>query len=144
MKKSIIFVFCFLTISLANAHDVHVQVKNDEAAVLTLSYEKNTPVAYEAYELYSEESTLPFQVGRTSKSGQIVFMPGKQIVWRLKTISKTGHEVDRSFNVNLPTKKIQHVAFDIERASFSDGVLSGLLIALFIALLIRTWERFRK
>lgn len=144
MKKTIYFIFCFLTISLANAHDVHVQVENDAATVLTLSFEKNTPVAYEAYELYSKDSTLPLQVGRTSKSGQIVFMPGQQAEWRLKTISKTGHEVDRSLVVKLPTNKIQHVAFDIERASFSDGVLSGLLIALFIALLIRTWERFRK
>lgn len=83
----------------AQAHEVRLDVSEQAAAVLQLRYANGEAFAYEAYELYRPGKDVPEQVGRTSAQGQVVFLPGAQTQWRLKTFSADGHGVDRVITV---------------------------------------------
>jgi nickel transport protein len=79
----------------ALAHEVHVETARQPAAVLRLTYADGEPFAFEAYELYLPGREIPEQVGRTNAHGQIVFLPGQQLTWRVKAFSADGHGIDQ-------------------------------------------------
>lgn len=83
----------------ACAHEVKVDISNQSAAIVRLTYADGQPFTYEAYELYLPGKDIPEQVGRTNAQGQIVFLPGAQTEWRVKAYSADGHGIDRKLQV---------------------------------------------
>ena len=85
--------------SVAWSNEVQLEASPQGASVVRLTYADGQPFAFEAYELYVPGKDLPEQVGRTDTRGQLVFLPGAQMEWRLKAYSADGHGVDRVFTV---------------------------------------------
>ena len=81
------------------AHEVKVDISNQGAAVVRLTYADGSPFSFEAYEIYQPGKDIPAQVGRTNAEGQIVFLPGVQTEWRVKAYSVDGHGIDKRLKV---------------------------------------------
>jgi nickel transport protein len=104
MKTHHYLTLCGLLLSLAlrtpdaTAHDLQYSVASGQAVVVKLFYVDNTPFSFEAYEVYRQGETLPYQVGRTDSLGRIAFLPDKAATWRVKAISEDGHGLDFSLS----------------------------------------------
>ncbi len=89
----------FLGIALAlmgpsHAHDLHSSVGTGEAVVVKLYFIDDKPFAYEAYEIFRQGESVPYQVGRSDAFGRVVFLPDRAGEWRVKAMSEDGHGVD--------------------------------------------------
>lgn len=78
------------------AHDLQHSVTGGQAVVVRLFYVDDSPFSFEAYEVYRQGETIPYQVGRTDSLGRIAFLPDKAGTWRIKAISEDGHGLDFS------------------------------------------------
>jgi len=78
----------------ASAHDLHSSVGTGEAVVVKLYFIDDTPFSFEAYEIFREGESVPYQVGRSDALGRVVFLPDRAGEWRVKAISEDGHGVD--------------------------------------------------
>lgn len=97
--KALLFALALLT-GQALAHEVKLEQSSQPASVLRLTYADGSAFAFEAYELYLPGKETPEQVGRTNALGQIVFLPGSQLEWRLKAFSGDGHGIDQRLRLN--------------------------------------------
>lgn len=78
----------------APAHDLHSSVGTGEAVVVKLYFIDDKPFSFEAYEIFREGESVPYQVGRSDALGRVVFLPDRAGEWRVKAISEDGHGVD--------------------------------------------------
>ena len=96
-KLLAILSLCLALLVLAgtpHAHDLHSSVGTGEAVVVKLYYIDDQPFSFEAYEIYREGESLPYQVGRSDALGRVVFLPDRAGEWRVKAVSEDGHGVD--------------------------------------------------
>jgi nickel transport protein len=73
------------------AHEVLHSVARAGAVAITLSYADESAFAFEGYEVFYGEETIPFQVGRTDQRGRILFAPDRAGRWRVRAFSEDGH-----------------------------------------------------
>lgn len=143
MKNSLLFIGLLLVITYANAHDVRIKVENTSATLLSLSYDDNSPVAFEAYELYADANKIPSQVGRTSSSGQVAFLPGNETDWHLKVKSVSGHDLETMLHLKASERIAQVKNLNWNGSDFTYGLVTGLLISLMSVIGFTAWQRFR-
>ena len=93
MKKinKLFAVLLFFFAVNAQAHDLHHEVAEGQAAVVRFFFVDNSPFAYENYELYREGDALPYQTGRTDAHGYLSFIPDSASIWHVKVFSEDGH-----------------------------------------------------
>jgi len=89
-------------------HEIDLEISQQAAAVVRLTYADGQPFAFEAYELYLPDKEVPEQVGRTNGQGQIIFLPGTRSDWRLKAVSADGHGVDQVLKVPVAASDGNH------------------------------------
>ncbi len=73
------------------AHDLHHEVHNRKAVVVTFSFGGESDFSYQPYEVYAPKSDIPFSVGRSDKLSRVVFVPDREGEWRVKIVSEDGH-----------------------------------------------------
>jgi nickel transport protein len=79
----------------ASAHETLHEVARGKAIAVKAYFADGEVLAYTAYEVYSPaDPKIPWQKGRTDRSGWLAFVPGAPGKWRVKVIDETGHGLD--------------------------------------------------
>jgi nickel transport protein len=79
----------------ARAHEVLHQIERNRAVAVKAYYADGEVLAYVQYEIYSPaDPKIPYQKGRTDRSGWLSFVPEAMGKWRVKIIDSTGHGLD--------------------------------------------------
>lgn len=98
--KSVLVFLCGLCPMLVQAHDLHYTATEGEAAILRLFHADDSSFRFEAYEIYREGDSQPYQLGRTDGQGRIAFLPDQAGRWRLIAFSEDGHGLDIRFTTD--------------------------------------------
>ena len=75
----------------ALAHGVHVQQQSAQAVTVEFTYEDQSPLSFEQYEVIAPQGGAPFQVGRTDRVGRVVFRPDAEGEWLVRVWTEDGH-----------------------------------------------------
>ncbi len=79
----------------AGAHEVLHLVERDRAVALKAYFADGEVLAYTTYEVYAPaDPKIPYQKGRTDRSGWLAFVPDAPGKWRVKVVDNTGHGLD--------------------------------------------------
>jgi nickel transport protein len=79
----------------ASAHEVLHELERDRAISLRAYFADGEVLAYAQYEIYSPaDPKIPYQKGRTDRSGWLSFVPDVPGKWRVKVVDQTGHGLD--------------------------------------------------
>jgi nickel transport protein len=79
----------------ARAHEVLHQIERNRAVAVKAYFADGEVLAYKQYEIYSPaDLKIPYQKGRTDRSGWLSFVPDVPGSWRVKVIDDTGHGLD--------------------------------------------------
>ncbi len=80
---------------VAGAHEVLHDVERGRAIAVRAYFADGEVLAYTQYEVYSPaDPKIPYQKGRTDRSGYVAFVPDAAGKWRVKVIDNTGHGLD--------------------------------------------------
>jgi nickel transport protein len=88
---------CLLALSAgtAHAHETLHEVARGKAIAVKAYFVDGEVLAYTSYEVYSPaDPKIPYQKGRTDRSGWLAFVPDAPGKWRVKVIDATGHGLD--------------------------------------------------
>lgn len=122
----------------ALAHETLHEIARDRAIAVKASLVDGEVLAYTPYEVYSPaDSKIPYQKGRTDRSGWLAFVPDVPGRWRVRVIEDTGHGLDLEVDAGAPTAPAgQTSAAPASGAAFVLRPLLGLLVigAVFAAL----------
>lgn len=79
----------------ASAHEVLHVVDRNRAVALKAYFPDGEPLAYVQYEIYAPtDPKIPYQKGRTDRSGWLAFVPDAPGKWKVKVVDSTGHGLD--------------------------------------------------
>jgi nickel transport protein len=79
----------------ARGHEVRHQIERGRAIGVRAYFADDEPLAYTQYEVYSPaDPKIPYQKGRTDRSGWAAFVPDVAGKWRVRVIDDTGHGLD--------------------------------------------------
>jgi nickel transport protein len=79
----------------ALAHETLHEVARGRAIAVKAYFADGEVLAYTVYEVYSPaDPRIPYQKGRTDRSGWLAFVPDAPGKWRVKVIDDTGHGLD--------------------------------------------------
>jgi nickel transport protein len=79
----------------ARAHETLHEVARGKAVAVRAYFADGEVLAYAAYEVYAPaDPKIPYQKGRTDRSGWLAFVPDAPGAWRVKVIDDTGHGLD--------------------------------------------------
>ena len=79
----------------ARAHEALHEVRAGSAIAVRAYFADGEPLAYRAYEVYSPaDPKIPWQKGRTDRSGWLAFVPEVAGKWRVRVIDESGHGMD--------------------------------------------------
>ena len=79
----------------AAAHETLHEVERGRAIAVKAWFADGELLAYTAYEVYSPaDPRIPWQKGRTDRSGWLAFVPDVPGGWRVRVIDETGHGLD--------------------------------------------------
>ncbi len=79
----------------ARAHEVLHQIDRGRAVAVKAYFPDGEVLAYTQFEVYSPaDPKIPYQKGRTDRSGWLSFVPDSPGKWRVKVIDNTGHGLD--------------------------------------------------
>jgi nickel transport protein len=88
-------VLAALSPAAARAHEVLHQIERSRAVAVKAYFADGEVLAYTQYEIYSPaDPKIPYQKGRTDRSGWLSFVPDVPGKWRVKIIDNTGHGLD--------------------------------------------------
>lgn len=77
------------------AHEVLHQIERNRAVAVRAYFADGEVLAYTPYEVYSPaDPRIPYQKGRTDRSGWLAFVPDAPGAWRVKVVDETGHGLD--------------------------------------------------
>lgn len=87
----------------ARAHEVLHQVERGRAVAVKAYFADGEVLAYTQYEVYSPaDPKIPYQKGRTDRSGWLAFVPDAPGRWRVKVVDPTGHGLDLEVDAAPP------------------------------------------
>jgi nickel transport protein len=93
--SSIILAAVVLAPVATRGHEVLHQVERGRAVAVRAYFADGEALAYTPYEVYSPaDPKIPFQKGRTDRSGWVAFVPEVAGRWRVRVIDDTGHGLD--------------------------------------------------
>ena len=79
----------------ATAHEVLHAVERGRAVAVKAYFADGEVLAYTQYEVFSPaDPKIPYQKGRTDRSGYLAFVPDTAGNWRVKVVDNTGHGLD--------------------------------------------------
>lgn len=79
----------------ARAHEVLHQIERNRALAVKTYFADGEVLAYSQYEIYSPaDPKIPYQKGRTDRSGWLSFVPEVPGKWRVKIVDSAGHGLD--------------------------------------------------
>lgn len=79
----------------ARAHEVLHEIDRSRAVAVRTYFADGEVLAYTQYEIYSPaDPRIPYQKGRTDRSGWLSFVPDAPGKWRVKVVDDTGHGLD--------------------------------------------------
>jgi nickel transport protein len=128
----------------ARGHEVLHEIERGRAVAVKAFFADGEVLAYQQYEIYSPaDPKIPYQKGRTDRSGWLSFVPDAPGKWRVKVIDDTGHgldlEVDAAASAPAPTSS---GAGPASTAAFVLRPLIGLaVIAAVFGLLFALYRR---
>jgi nickel transport protein len=86
--------------SAARAHEVLHTVERGRAVAVKAYFADGEVLAYREYQIFSPaDPRIPYQKGRTDRSGYIAFMPDVPGAWRIVVTDDTGHGLDTKVEV---------------------------------------------
>jgi nickel transport protein len=79
----------------ARAHEALHEIRAGSAIAVRAYFADGEPLAYRTYEVYSPaDPKVPWQKGRTDRSGWLAFVPEVAGKWRVRVIDESGHGMD--------------------------------------------------
>jgi nickel transport protein len=79
----------------ARGHEVLHEVERGRALAVRAFFADGEVLAYTPYEIYSPaDPRIPWQKGRTDRSGWLAFVPDVPGKWRVKVVAENGHGLD--------------------------------------------------
>ena len=128
--------------SRAFAHEVLHSVERGRAIAVKVFFADGEPLAYSEYLLFSPaDAKIPYQKGRTDRSGYVAFMPDVPGNWHVRVTEAGGHGLEADVLVDPPgreTGAAKSASTGISSWAFALRPLLGvfLIVALFIALIV--------
>jgi nickel transport protein len=90
-------------IPAARAHEVLHTVERGKAIAVKAFFVDGEVLAYTEYQIFSPtDPRIPYQKGRTDRSGYLAFVPDAPGAWRVKVTDTTGHGLDLVVDVAAP------------------------------------------
>jgi len=79
----------------AVAHEVLHSVERGRAIAIKAFYPDGEPLAYVEYQVFSPlDAKIPYQKGRTDRSGYVAFVPDRPGQWHVRVSEASGHGLD--------------------------------------------------
>jgi nickel transport protein len=92
---AVVMVAALLVGSSAFAHEVLHSVERGRAIAVKAFFADGEPLAYTEYQLFSPaDAKIPYQKGRTDRSGYVAFMPDVPGNWHVRITESGGHGLD--------------------------------------------------
>jgi nickel transport protein len=85
---------------MAQAHEILHAVERGKAVAVKAYFADGEVLAYREYQVFSPaDARIPYQKGRSDRSGVIAFMPDVPGAWRVVVSDDTGHGLDVKVDV---------------------------------------------
>ena len=90
-------------IPAVHAHEVLHTIERGKAIAVKAFFGDGEVLAYTEYQIFSPtDPRIPYQKGRTDRSGYVAFVPDAPGAWRVKVTDTTGHGLDLLVDVAAP------------------------------------------
>jgi nickel transport protein len=90
-------------IPAAHAHEVLHTIERGTAIAVKVFFADGEALAYTEYQVFSPtDARIPYQKGRSDRSGYVAFVPDTPGAWRVKVADATGHGLDLVVDVVSP------------------------------------------
>jgi nickel transport protein len=121
----------------AFAHEVLATIERGRAIAVKAFYPDGEPLAYAEFQVFSPaDAKIPYQKGRTDRSGYLAFVPNLSGNWHVRVGEATGHGIELDVAAT-PEAQQSPSAGPASWAFVLRPVLGVLLIAvLFVGLLL--------
>ena len=133
-------------IPAAHAHEVLHTIERDKAIAVKAFFADGEVLAYTEYQVFSpSDPRIPYQKGRTDRSGYLAFVPDGPGAWRVKVTDTTGHGLDLVVEVGAPSANSKtRQGSDLASWAFAIRPVLGVgIIAALFALLVLLYRRKR-
>lgn len=127
----------------ALAHETLHEIQRGRAIAVKAFFADGEVLAYTPYEVYSPaDPGIPYQKGRTDRSGWLAFVPDAPGRWRVKVIEATGHGLELEVDAGDAAVGSPAGAGPASTVGFVLRPLLGLAVigAVFAALFL-AWRR---
>jgi len=136
---------------VAHAHEVLHSIERGKAIAVKAFFADGEVLAYTEYQVFSPaDPRIPYQKGRTDRSGYLAFVPDAPGAWRVKVTDSTGHGLDLAVDVATPGADLPGSArpaaqgTDLASWAFAVRPILGVgLIAALFAVLVLLYRRKR-
>jgi nickel transport protein len=133
-------------IPAARAHEVLHTIEHGKAIAVKAFFADGEVLAYTDYQVFSpSDPRIPYQKGRTDRSGYLAFVPDGPGAWRVKVTDTTGHGLDLVVEVGAPsTNSKTRQGAELASWAFAIRPVLGVgIIAALFALLVLLYRRKR-
>jgi nickel transport protein len=136
-------------IPAARAHEVLHTIEHGKAIAVKAFFADGEVLAYTEYQVFSpSDPRIPYQKGRTDRSGYLAFVPDGPGAWRVKVADTTGHGLDLVVDVAAvgapSTNSKTRQGAELASWAFALRPLLGVgIIAALFALLVFLYRRKR-
>jgi nickel transport protein len=138
----LVLVAALLAPAAAGAHEVLHEVERSRAVAVKAYYADGEVLAYTQYEIYSPaDARIPYQKGRTDRSGWLSFVPDAPGKWRVKVVDDTGHGLDVEVDAAAAPSPQAGNAAPGSQLAFVLRPLVGLAVVAAAFWLLRTVHR---
>jgi nickel transport protein len=87
----------------ARGHEVLHEIERSHAVAVRAYFADGEALAYTQYEVYSPaDPQIPYQKGRTDRSGWLAFVPDVAGKWRVKVSDTSGHGLELEVDAVAP------------------------------------------
>ena len=128
------------------AHEILHTIEHGKAIAVKAFFADGEVLAYTEYQVFSpSDPRIPYQKGRTDRSGYLAFVPDGPGAWHVKVADTTGHGLDLAVEVGGPsTNSKTRQGADMASWAFTVRPVLGVgIIAALFALLVLLYRRKR-
>jgi nickel transport protein len=130
-------------IPFAQAHEVLHTIERGRAIAVKAYFADGEALAYTEYQVFSPtDARIPYQKGRTDRSGYLAFVPDAPGAWRVKVADATGHGLDLVVDVASTDGESKRPATPVAAWVFALRPILGVaLVGGLFALLVLLYRR---
>jgi nickel transport protein len=129
--------------TMARAHEVLHSIERGRAIAVKAHFADGEVLAYTEYQVFSpSDPKIPYQKGRTDRSGYLAFVPDRVGSWQVKITDSSGHGLDLDIVVDTlgpspGTAEAQPAATPASWAFVARPIVGVAVIAgLFVGLIL--------